>query len=89
MDQHELPDALGRIAFVHPALFNSHVSQPACGNPPLWRARRNRRTRRASFGARAKAVAPGPAETGMLNRFTDPAERKTALLKRARAIHAN
>jgi NAD(P)-dependent dehydrogenase (short-subunit alcohol dehydrogenase family) len=34
----------------------------------------------ASFGVRINAVAPGPTETGMLNRFTGTAERKTALL---------
>jgi len=34
----------------------------------------------ASFGVRVNAVAPGPTETGMLNRFTGTAERKTALL---------
>jgi NAD(P)-dependent dehydrogenase (short-subunit alcohol dehydrogenase family) len=34
----------------------------------------------ARFGVRVNAVAPGPTETGMLNRFTGTAERKTALL---------
>ena len=34
----------------------------------------------AEFGVRVNAVAPGPTETGMLNRFTGTAERKTALL---------
>ncbi len=34
----------------------------------------------AAFGVRVNAVAPGPTETGMLNRFTGTAERKTALL---------
>jgi NAD(P)-dependent dehydrogenase (short-subunit alcohol dehydrogenase family) len=34
----------------------------------------------APFGVRVNAVAPGPTETGMLNRFTGTAERKTALL---------
>jgi NAD(P)-dependent dehydrogenase (short-subunit alcohol dehydrogenase family) len=33
----------------------------------------------ASFGVRVNAVAPGPTETGMLNRFTGTAERKAAL----------
>jgi NAD(P)-dependent dehydrogenase (short-subunit alcohol dehydrogenase family) len=35
----------------------------------------------ASSGVRINAVAPGPTETGMLNRFTATAERKAALLK--------
>jgi NAD(P)-dependent dehydrogenase (short-subunit alcohol dehydrogenase family) len=34
----------------------------------------------ASSGVRINAVAPGPIETGMLNRFTGTAERKAALL---------
>jgi NAD(P)-dependent dehydrogenase (short-subunit alcohol dehydrogenase family) len=34
----------------------------------------------ATSGVRVNAVAPGPTETGMLNRFTGTAERKTALL---------
>src|SRR5438132_9365913 len=33
----------------------------------------------ARFGVRVNAVAPGPTETGMLNRFTGTAERKAAL----------
>src|ERR1700674_671358 len=36
----------------------------------------------ASSGVRINAVAPGPIETGMLNRFTGTAERKAALLKK-------
>ena len=35
----------------------------------------------ASSGVRVNAVAPGPIETGMLDRFTGTAERKAALLK--------
>jgi len=35
----------------------------------------------ASTGVRINAVAPGPIETAMLNRFTGTAERKAALLK--------
>ena len=35
----------------------------------------------ASSGVRVNAVAPGPIETGMLNRFTGTAERKAALVK--------
>jgi NAD(P)-dependent dehydrogenase (short-subunit alcohol dehydrogenase family) len=35
----------------------------------------------ASSGVRINAVAPGPTETGMLDRFTRNAERKAALLK--------
>jgi len=35
----------------------------------------------ASSGVRINAVAPGPTETGMLNRFARTAERKAALLK--------
>src|SRR5438876_11826793 len=35
----------------------------------------------AHFGVRVNAVAPGPTETAMLNRFTGTAERKAALLK--------
>jgi NAD(P)-dependent dehydrogenase (short-subunit alcohol dehydrogenase family) len=35
----------------------------------------------APSGVRVNAVAPGPTETGMLNRFTGTAERKTALAK--------
>ena len=34
----------------------------------------------ADFGVRVNAVAPGPTETGMLNRFTGTADRKAALL---------
>jgi NAD(P)-dependent dehydrogenase (short-subunit alcohol dehydrogenase family) len=34
----------------------------------------------ASFGVRVNAVAPGPVETGMLNRFTGSAERKAGLV---------
>src|SRR5256885_3874027 len=33
----------------------------------------------ARFGVRVNAVAPGPTETAMLNRFTGTAERKAAL----------
>jgi len=33
----------------------------------------------ASFGVRVNAVAPGPTETGMLNRFTGTANKKAAL----------
>ena len=33
----------------------------------------------AAFGVRVNAVAPGPTETGMLNRFTGTPERKEAL----------
>ncbi|HEU0146366.1 MAG TPA: glucose 1-dehydrogenase [Bradyrhizobium sp.] len=33
----------------------------------------------AAFGVRVNAVAPGPTETGMLNRFTGTAERKAGL----------
>jgi NAD(P)-dependent dehydrogenase (short-subunit alcohol dehydrogenase family) len=33
----------------------------------------------ASFGVRVNAVAPGPTETGMLNRFTGTVKRKAAL----------
>ncbi len=35
----------------------------------------------ASYGVRVNAVAPGPTETGLLNRFTGTAERKAALGK--------
>lgn len=35
----------------------------------------------ASSGVRVNAVAPGPTETGMLNRFTGTTERKAALAK--------
>src|ERR1700720_2425165 len=35
----------------------------------------------AGSGVRVNAVAPGPIETGMLNRFTGSADRKAALLK--------
>ena len=35
----------------------------------------------ARSGVRVNAVAPGPTETGMLNRFTGTAERKAALAK--------
>ncbi len=35
----------------------------------------------ASSGVRVNAVAPGPTETSMLNRFTGTAERKAALRK--------
>src|SRR6476660_7875352 len=35
----------------------------------------------ASSGVRVNAVAPGPIETGMLDRFTRTADRKAALLK--------
>ena len=34
----------------------------------------------AGTGVRVNAVAPGPVETGMLNRFTGTAEAKTALI---------
>src|ERR1700750_682449 len=34
----------------------------------------------APFGVRVNAVAPGPVETGMLNRFTGSAERKAGLV---------
>ncbi len=34
----------------------------------------------AAFGVRVNAVAPGPTETGMLDRFTGSAERKAALI---------
>jgi NAD(P)-dependent dehydrogenase (short-subunit alcohol dehydrogenase family) len=37
----------------------------------------------AASGVRVNAVAPGPTETGMLNRFTGMAERKAALLSGA------
>jgi NAD(P)-dependent dehydrogenase (short-subunit alcohol dehydrogenase family) len=33
----------------------------------------------AASGIRVNAIAPGPVETGMLNRFTGTAERKAAL----------
>src|ERR1700745_2427307 len=35
----------------------------------------------AGFSVRVNAVAPGPVETGMLNRFTGTADRKAALVK--------
>ncbi len=38
----------------------------------------------ARFGVRVNAVAPGPTETGMLNRFTGTAERKAALARQCR-----
>jgi NAD(P)-dependent dehydrogenase (short-subunit alcohol dehydrogenase family) len=34
----------------------------------------------AAFGVRVNAVAPGPVETGMLNRFTGTADRKARLI---------
>jgi NAD(P)-dependent dehydrogenase (short-subunit alcohol dehydrogenase family) len=34
----------------------------------------------AAYGVRVNAVAPGPVETGMLNRFAGTAERKTGML---------
>jgi NAD(P)-dependent dehydrogenase (short-subunit alcohol dehydrogenase family) len=34
----------------------------------------------AAFGVRVNAVAPGPTETGMLNRFTGTADRKAGLV---------
>ena len=34
----------------------------------------------AAFGVRVNAVAPGPVETGMLNRFTGSADRKAGLI---------
>ena len=34
----------------------------------------------AAFGVRVNAVAPGPVETGMLNRFTGNADRKAGLV---------
>ena len=34
----------------------------------------------AGLGVRVNAVAPGPTETGMLNRFTGSAERKAGLI---------
>jgi NAD(P)-dependent dehydrogenase (short-subunit alcohol dehydrogenase family) len=34
----------------------------------------------AAFGVRVNAVAPGPVETGMLNRFTGTAQRKAGLI---------
>lgn len=34
----------------------------------------------AAFGVRVNVVAPGPIETGMLNRFTGTAERKAGLV---------
>jgi NAD(P)-dependent dehydrogenase (short-subunit alcohol dehydrogenase family) len=34
----------------------------------------------AAFGVRVNAVAPGPTETGMLDRFTGSADRKAALI---------
>ena len=34
----------------------------------------------AAFGVRVNAVAPGPTETGLLNRFTGTTERKAALI---------
>jgi NAD(P)-dependent dehydrogenase (short-subunit alcohol dehydrogenase family) len=34
----------------------------------------------ATYGVRVNAVAPGPVETGMLNRFTGTAERKAGLI---------
>jgi NAD(P)-dependent dehydrogenase (short-subunit alcohol dehydrogenase family) len=34
----------------------------------------------AASGVRVNAVAPGPTETGMLDRFTGTAERKAALV---------
>ncbi|SAK91085.1 SDR family NAD(P)-dependent oxidoreductase [Caballeronia ptereochthonis] len=36
----------------------------------------------ASLGVRVNAVAPGPTDTGMLDRFTGTAERKTALVSK-------
>lgn len=35
---------------------------------------------RKRFGVRVNAVAPGPTETGMLNRFTGNAEKKAGLV---------
>ncbi len=50
--------------------------QQACGRRPD----QIRRLEAAAFGVRVNAVAPGPVETGMLDRFTGSQERKAGLL---------
>jgi len=64
------------IASTHGHLGGHGASAYAASKHAVWGLTTSAALEVAGFGLRVNAVAPGPIETAMLNRFTGSAERK-------------